>query len=83
MKKSISKQEIAEENAKQLIIMFENFKLLRQKKGCSVKELSELSGISEKILAGMEAGENFGVQYLFQLCHIYRIKPCEIFSRII
>ena len=72
---------IREENAKQFIIMCENFKFLRQAKGWSVGELSEISGINEKILAGMQEGRDFEVRYLIQLCDVYHIKPHEIFSR--
>jgi len=71
MEKAIS-QNISEENTKQLKIMSENFKFLRQTKGWSIQELSEVSGINKKILTGMEKDQDFDIEYLFILCRIYK-----------
>ena len=81
MKKTISNRK-TEENTKGLRIMRDNFIFLRQRKGWSVQELSEISGIAEKILTNIEKGKDFEVQYLFKLCYIYHIKPHQIFSDI-
>jgi len=74
---------IREENARQCQTMQENFRRLREKRGWSVKELSEISGISEHILAAMERSGDFDVLYLFELCDLYGIKPREIFFPIV
>ncbi len=70
---------IREENARQIKTMRKNFKILREQQKWSIKELSELSGISEIVLMKIESGEDFGIIYLFQLCDIYNIKPHKIF----
>ena len=60
----------------------ENLKHLREAKTLSLKELSEISGISEKFLAKIEKGKDFEIQILFILCRIYGIKPHEIFRKL-
>ena len=70
-----------EKLTEELEIMRENFRLLRQSKNWSITELSQISGIDEKILTAIENGEDFEVQYLIILCCVYRIKPYEIFLR--
>lgn len=74
--------DIEKENAYQIGTMQKNLKILREKRNWSVKDLSELSGISEKILADIENGRDFEVIYLFRICSIYDIKPCKIFLTI-
>ena len=76
------KLDIRDENNKQFKIMRENFKFLREAKGWSINELSEISGIDIKILTDIEEGEDFNIQYFIRLCRIYRIKPHKIFSYI-
>ena len=70
---------ISEENERELQAMRENFKALREAKGWSLEALSEISGVAEKILADMEAGQDFEVDYLFTLCRIYGMEPYKIF----
>lgn len=65
----------------ELQIMRQNLKFLREARGWSLAELSEISGISKKILTGMEADEDFEVHYMIQLCRIYQVKPHKLFSR--
>lgn len=74
---------LKEENVGQLKTMRENLKSLREAKNWSLATLSEISGISVKILTGIEKGKDFEVEHLFTLCDIYSIKPREIFFRII
>jgi len=66
--------DIRNENNKQLKIMRENFKSLREANGWSFKDLSHITGIDEKTLTDIEEGEDFNVQYLIELCRIYHIK---------
>lgn len=80
MEKQQQPREREGETTTELRIMRDNFKSLRQAKGWSVKKLSEVSGISKKILTDIEEGEDFDVYYLIKLCRIYHIKPHEIFS---
>jgi len=61
--------------------MRENLKCLREKKGLSVKALAKKTGIHEKILADIENGKDFEVQFLIKLCCFYRMKVCEIFQK--
>ena len=68
-----------EENAKQIKIMRKNFKLLREKKGWSIDELSRISRIDGKVLLDIESEEDFELVFLFTLCRIYDIKPHEVF----
>ncbi|MCL2884180.1 MAG: helix-turn-helix domain-containing protein [Oscillospiraceae bacterium] len=70
---------ISEENANQIATMRQNFKRLRQEKGLSIEELSHASGIRTKILADIEEGRDFEVQYLILLCRLYQIQPHRIF----
>ena len=53
--------------------MRKNFKYLHEAKKWLIKDLSAISGISEKILIDIENGNDFDVLYLFELCSIYRI----------
>lgn len=69
-----------EENLRQIKTMTENFRFLRESRGWSLKDLSDISGIDEKILADIEGGSDFDVAHLFKLCGIYRVRPREIFS---
>ena len=69
-----------ETNAKQLEIMCKNLKFLRESRGWSIEYLSETSGINKKILAQIEAGQDFDVRHLIKLSGIYTIKPHELFS---
>ncbi|MDR1629118.1 MAG: helix-turn-helix domain-containing protein [Oscillospiraceae bacterium] len=62
--------------------MRDNLKFLREARGWSLTELSDISGISKKILTGMEAEEDFEVNYMLELCRVYQIKPHKLFSRI-
>ena len=62
--------------------MFLNIKLLRQERGWTIEELSEVSGIDVKILTDIEDGQDFDTQYLKILCRVYRIRPRKIFKRI-
>jgi hypothetical protein len=71
---------LTQENSQQLKTMGKNFTYLRSTKNWSIKELSELSEISEKALLDIEDGQEFDTPYLFKLCAIYDIKPHEIFS---
>ena len=73
---------VNEENTKQLTIMRENFKSLRQSNDWSIKELSEISGIDKKILTDIEEGRDFDIVYLFRLCRCYDIAPHKIFFQI-
>ena len=72
-------QNISIENQEFLENMACNFKSLRTEKGWSVKELSKISSIDEKILTDMESGQDFEVRYLIGLCRIYGIEPQKIF----
>ena len=82
MEKMVSNAGKREENVKQIAIMRENFRFLRQSNNWSIEELANFSGINKKILTKIENGEDFDVRYLIKLCHIYHIKPHEIFFRI-
>ena len=53
-----------------------------QEKNWSIEELSRISGINAKILTGIENGEDFEIEFLFMLCHVYGIKPYKIFLSI-
>jgi len=79
MKKNTSTSKTKEENAKELKNMYENLKFLRQSKGWSINELSEISGINTKILIGIEESNDFDIQHLIKLCRTYKIRLCEIF----
>jgi len=70
---------IRDENEKQVKTMRDNFKLLRQRKKWSMEELSQVSEIETSVLAGIENGDDFDVAFLIALCHIYGVKPCQIF----
>lgn len=72
---------IEEENIKELGIMCENLKSLREAKNWSVGKLSEISGISAEVLIAIENGEDFDIRYLIELCRIHHIKPHKIFSQ--
>ena len=72
---------IEEINERQMQVMRENLKLLREQRGWSV-ELSRRSQISPATLARAEAGGNFGVLSLLALCRLYHIRPHEMFHRI-
>ena len=65
---------------KKLKIISENFKALRLSKGWTIEELAKFSGIKKWILIRMESERNFGVQYLGELCYIYKIPPYKIFT---
>jgi len=67
-------------NMEQISAMWKNLRLLREQKGWSIDELSQISGINKKNLAKIESGKVFDIQYLFILCRLYNIKPHEIFS---
>ena len=82
IKERILDMNLSEENNKELQIMRKNLKFLRTNRNWSIKELSEISRITPKMLKDIEEGENFKIQYLIQLCHIYHIKPRDIFSPI-
>ena len=73
---------IGVQNQNQLETMRKNLKALREAKLWSICELSEISGINEKILTGIENGKDFEVQYLFDLCRIYNIQPHKIFLKL-
>ena len=70
---------VKEENNKQFKTMYENLKSMRQSKGWSIEELSEISGIHKKILTRIENGEDITLQHLFRLCRIYEVSLHEIF----
>ena len=70
---------IHEENAGQLKTMYENLKLLRERKNWSIDELSQLSGIDVKVLSSIENEDDFEIDVLFKLCRIYGIKVHQIF----
>jgi len=72
--------DIQEENERQNKQMQKNFKFLREQRNWSIQKLSEISGIGEKNLTGIETGKDFGMLYLFKLCRIYDLKPHEVFS---
>ncbi len=74
--------DIKKESEQQLGTMQKNFKMLREKRNWSIKKLSEITGISEKILEDIESGRDFDVYYLFELCSLYNIKPHKIFLTI-
>lgn len=48
---------IKKENNKQMKRMALNFKSMRQSKGWSIRKLSEISGISKRILSQIEKGK--------------------------
>jgi transcriptional regulator with XRE-family HTH domain len=70
---------LKEENEHQVKVIRENIRFLRQRRNWSIKQLSELSGISEEILIDIEEDGDFETQYLFKLCAVYHIKPHEVF----
>lgn len=73
---------IKEENMRQIKVMRENIRILREDRNWSIKKLSELSRISENILIDIEDGQDFDIWYLYKLCGLYDIKLHEIFSPI-
>ena len=82
MKKAAFNYDIKKENIKELETMRKNFKYLRLLHNWSIEELSNISAIDQKILIDIENGEDFDIQYFFMLCHIYHMKPHEIFYHI-
>jgi len=71
---------IHEINTEQIQTMRKNFKLLREEKNWTIKDLSEITGISEETLIGIENGEDFEIEFLFVLCRIYAISSSKIFQ---
>ena len=63
--------------------MCKNFKLLREKKRISKKELSKTSGVNEHIIISFENGiitKHVNVTHLFKLCCFFKIEVHKIFS---
>jgi len=70
-----------EENVQKIKTMQKNLKQLREEKNRSIEELSEISGISPRILKNIEEKEsyNFTVEILYTLCRIYGVQMSKIF----
>ena len=63
--------------------MCKNFKLLRERKGLTIKELSKASGVSEYRITNFEKGRitpGANVIHLFKLCTFFEIPVYKIFS---
>ena len=71
---------ISEQNHIQILIMRENLRNLRIKKGLSLKDLAKIIQIKQKYLVDIENGKDFDIQFLFKLCHFYDIEIHKIFS---
>ena len=59
-----------------------NVKILRERKGLSVKELSELSGVSEYMITNFEKGiisKRANAFHVFKLCDAFEIEVDKIF----
>ena len=66
----------------EIATMRANFRALRQARGWTIEDLSKISRISEKVLADIEEGRDFKIDYLLRLCMLYGIKPAKIFAEI-
>ena len=67
----------------EMIQMCRNFKLLREQRGLSVRELSKASGVSEHIISNLEnemLGKGANTGHIFKLCAFFEIKARNIFS---
>lgn len=73
---------IKEETMNQIRIMRRNFTNLRKSKNLTIEDLSEITGINTSILMDIEDGNDFEVEYIFDLLYLYNIKPKDIFSYI-
>ena len=72
------------EIVKESIQMCKNFRLLREKKGLSIKELSEDSGVSEYMITNFENGmitKRASVTHIFKLCSFLRSLYIKFFRR--
>ena len=73
----------SKEIAKEYVQMCKNFKLLREKKGLSIKELSKASGVSEYIITNFEnevITKRANVVHIFKLCRFFELDIYKIFS---
>ena len=80
MKKSMKNPDREERRENELEILRRNLVHLRLSHNWTIDELSEISGISIKILTDIEDGEDFEVYYFLKLCHLYQVKPHELFT---
>ena len=58
--------QLSAENTNKYAIMCQNFRRLRESKGLTLDTLSVITGIDEKILADIESGEDFEMQYFLR-----------------
>jgi len=68
---------------KERVQMCKNFRLLREKKRLSIKELSKASGVSEYMIANFEKEiitQKANVTHIFKLCSFFEIPVYKIFS---
>ena len=67
---------------KERIQMCKNFRLLREKQGLSIKELSKASGVSEYMIANFEKEvitKRVSVTHIFKLCRFFEVPVYKIF----
>ena len=63
--------------------MCKNFKLLREGKGLSIKELSKASGVSEYMITNFEnrtITQRANVMHILKLCRFFNVPVHKIFS---
>ena len=68
---------------KEIQILLQNIKYLRETNGLSKKEMSRVLGISVLTLNKMEQGimpPSVGVDIVFRLSEKFNIKPCDLFK---
>ena len=64
-------------------ILCRNIKTLRDKKGLSIKELSEKCGVSEKVINEIESfcvTEAVNMSHILDLCQYFDMIPSALFS---
>ena len=62
-----------------IAIVCQNLTHLRMARGWSIEELSRQSGIGTKNLRSIEQGNDFFVDDFLDLCHLYGVRPDDVF----
>ncbi len=47
-------------------------------KGITVKQFSQLTGLSEQVLASMRKGKSLSFSNLDMICRVLNCQPCEV-----